>query len=68
MNRLIVHISFLRLMETVGRVGTADADAERGRLKCGQPPGELRLTQRHLQPEARGLAIMFDDDRGCSQS
>ena len=50
--------------EGLGTHGAEGPDAWRVRMEQGKPPGETRLTQQHLQPEARGVSIAFDAETG----
>ena len=54
----------VRDAEGLQRYGTEGPDAWHVRMKQGEPPGETRLTQQHLQPEAQGVPIAFDPDTG----
>ena len=38
------------------------------RMEQGKPAGETRLTQQHLQPEARGVPIAFDAEIGVPRT
>ena len=51
--------------EGCAKHGTEGPDGYRVRMKGGTASGELRLGQKHLQVEARGVAIEFDDDTGA---
>ena len=55
----------VRDAEGLERHGTEGPDAWHVRMKQGEPPGETRLTQQHLQPEARGVPIAFDTETGA---
>ena len=50
--------------EGLERHGAEGPGAWRVRMEQGKLPGETRLTQQHLQPEARGVPIAFDADTG----
>ena len=50
--------------EGLERHGAEGPDAWRVRIEQGKPPGETRLAQQHLQPEAQGVPIAFDADTG----
>ena len=54
----------VRDAEGLDRHGAEGPDAWRVRMEQGKPPGETRLTQQHLQPEARGVPIAFDPETG----
>ena len=51
--------------EGCAKHGTEGSDGYRVRMKGGTASGELRLGQRHLESDARGVAIEFDDDTGA---
>ena len=55
----------VRDAEGLERHGTEGPDAWHVRMKQGEPPGETRLTQQHLQLEARGVPIAFDTETGA---
>ena len=55
----------VRDAEGLERHGAEGPDAWRVRMEQGEPPGETRLTQQHLQPEARGVPIAFDTETGA---
>ena len=50
--------------EGLERHGAEGPDAWRVRMEQGKPSGETRLTQQHLQPEARGVPITFGAGTG----
>ena len=51
--------------EGCAKHGTEGPDGYRVRMKGGTASGELRLGQKHLEAEARGVTIEFDDDTGA---